>query len=253
MSLYKKTMGKLENKICLVTGGSRGIGKAIVEKFLNEGAYVFYTYVSNKGCDELYEKWNKTEERLVSFQADASDFKKAQEIINEIIKKHKRIDVVVNNAGITQDNLLLRMSEEQWDKVINVNLKSVFNYTKAALRFMLKQRSGVFINISSVVGITGNPGQANYAASKAGIIAFTKSIAKEVGSRNIRAIAVAPGFIQTDMTEKLSKNAEEFWKSSIALGRPGKPEEIANVVAFLASEEASYITGETIVVDGGMI
>ena len=246
-------MGKLDGKICLVTGGSRGIGKAIVEKFLQEGAYVFYTYTTNKGCEELFETWNKNEEKLTGIKADASDFQKAQEIIADIVKKHKRIDVVVNNAGITQDTLLLRMSEEQWDKVINVNLKSVFNYTKAALRYMLKQRNGIFINMASVVGITGNAGQANYAASKAGIIAFTKSIAKEVGSRNIRAIAVAPGFIQTAMTEKLSQNAEDFWKNSIALQRPGTPQDVANLVAFLASEEANYITGETIVIDGGMI
>ncbi len=245
-------MGKLSGKVAIVTGGSRGIGKAIVAELLRQGAKVVYTYVSNKGCEDLFLNW-KEGENLLGVCSDVSDFKQAQKVVDETFKQWGKIDIVVNNAGITQDGLLLRMSEEQWDKVINVNLKGVFNYTKAALRYMLKQRSGVFINVSSVVGLKGNAGQANYAASKAGIIGFTKSVAKEVGSRNIRVVAIAPGFISTEMTEKISEKAATNWKETIALGRPGEVNEVAKLVAFLASDDASYITGEVITIDGGML
>ncbi len=245
-------MGKLSGKIAIVTGGSRGIGKAIVSEFLKEGAKVVYTYVNNKGCEDLFMHW-KEGESLLGICSDVSDFQQAQEVVNQTVKHWGRIDIIVNNAGITQDGLLLRMNEEQWDKVINVNLKGVFNYTKAALRYMLKQRYGVFVNISSIVGQKGNAGQANYAASKAGIIGFTKSVAKEIGSRNIRAVAVAPGFITTEMTEKISDKAAMNWKETIALGRPGTAEEVAKLVTFLASDDASYITGEVIAIDGGML
>ncbi|MCC5940258.1 MAG: 3-oxoacyl-[acyl-carrier-protein] reductase [Balneolaceae bacterium] len=243
----------LKGKNCLVTGGSRGIGKSIALTLAKLGANVAITYA--RSVDAAKEVVNEIEAlgvKGISFQADAVKFDRAEEVIGEIVEKWGSLDVLVNNAGITKDNLILRMDEQAWDDVITTNLKSIFNYSKAATKPMMRARGGSVINISSVVGISGNAGQSNYAASKAGIIGFTKSFAKELASRNIRANVVAPGYILTEMTGNLNEKVLEAIKQETPLGRAGEPEEISNVVAFLASDLSSYITGEVIRVDGGM-
>ncbi len=243
----------LKEKNCLVTGGSRGIGKSIALTLAQLGANVAITYArSVEAAAEVVSEIEAKGVKGMSFQADAIDFARAEEVINEIVKEWGTLDVLVNNAGITKDNLILRMDEQAWDDVITTNLKSIFNYSKAATKPMMRARGGSVINISSVVGISGNAGQSNYAASKAGIIGFTKSFAKELASRNIRANVVAPGYILTEMTEKLSEKVLDTIKKETPLGRAGDPEEISNVVAFLASDLSSYITGEVVRVDGGM-
>lgn len=232
----------------LVTGGTRGIGRAIVEAFAAHSARVAFTYRSSgEAAATLQEEFG-----AIGFQGDAADFQAAQRDVDAVVAKWGGLDVLVNNAGITRDNLLLRMSETDWDAVIDANLKSVFNYSKAAYRPMMKQRQGRIINVSSVVGLGGNAGQANYAASKAGIIGFTKSLAKELASRGITANVVAPGFVQTDMTSHLSEKAQEALTSSIPMRRSAVPEEIALPVLFLASADAAYITGQVLTVDGGL-
>ncbi|MEX0994137.1 MAG: 3-oxoacyl-[acyl-carrier-protein] reductase [Balneolaceae bacterium] len=243
----------LNEKNCLVTGGSRGIGSEIAKVLSSRGANVGITYTrSSDAANRVVDEIQKNNGNARSFQADAANMKKAEEVINTLVKDWGSIDILVNNAGITRDNLILRMTEEQWDEVINTNLKSVFNYCKAAAKPMMRNRRGSIINISSVVGISGNAGQSNYAASKAGIIGFTKSYAKELASRNIRANVIAPGYIKTEMTDNLDDEILETIRKDTPLGRAGEPEEIANVVAFLASDLSSYITGEVIKVDGGM-
>lgn len=247
-------MKLLEGKVALITGASRGIGKGIAEKFAQHGASIAFTYLSS------VEKGKALEEELAAYgikakgyRSDAADYKAAEELINNIVTDFGALHVVVNNAGITRDNLLMRMTEESWDEVINTNLKSVFNITKAVQRQMLKQRYGSIINMSSVVGVNGNAGQANYAASKAGINGFTKSIAKELGSRNIRCNAIAPGFIETEMTAVLDQNVVQGWRDSIPLKRGGTTEDVANATLFLASDMSAYITGQVINVCGGML
>ncbi len=247
-------MSLLAGKTTIVTGASRGIGRAIATQFAKEGANVAFTYLSS------IEKGQALENELLVFgtkikgyQSDAADGKAAEELINQVVADFGTVDVVVNNAGITRDGLLMRMSEEQWDEVMRVNLKSVFNLTKAATRVMMRAKSGSIINITSVVGLTGNAGQANYAASKAGMIGFTKSVAKELGSRNIRCNAIAPGFIETEMTGELNQKAIEEWKQTIPLKRGGQPEEVADCAVFLASDKSKYITGQVLQVDGGMV
>jgi 3-oxoacyl-[acyl-carrier protein] reductase len=247
-------MKLLEGKTALVTGASKGIGRKIAEKFAEQGANVAFTYLSSveKG-EALEQELQSFGTKVKGYRSDASKFTEAEQLINDIVAEFGTIDIVVNNAGITKDGLLMRMSEENWDDVINVNLKSIFNVTKAASKIMMKARKGVFINMSSVVGITGNAGQANYAASKAGIIGFTKSVAKELGSRNIRANVVAPGFIRTEMTEVLDPKVVEGWEKDIPLKRAGETEDIANVCVFLASDMSAYVTGQTLSVCGGML
>lgn len=243
----------LEGKTCLVTGGSRGIGKAIAIRLAEFGADVAITYArSADAAEEVKKEIEALGRKCKSIQADAVDLGRAEEVIAEIVDDWGKIDVIVNNAGITKDNLILRMSEEQWDDVITTNLKSVFNYSKAAAKPMMRNRGGSIINISSVVGISGNAGQSNYSASKAGIIGFTKSYAKELASRNIRANVVAPGYILTDMTGELDEKVLQGIKDETPLGRAGNPEEVADAVTFLSSDMSSYITGEVIRVDGGM-
>ena len=247
-------MKLLEGKVAIITGASRGIGKAIAKKFVENGAIVAFTYLSSE------EKAKALEAELTSnggtakgFKSNAADFGEAQDLADAVVEEFGQIDAVVNNAGITRDTLLMRMSEEQWDEVMQVNLKSVFNLTKAVLRPMLKARKGSIINMSSIVGIRGNGGQANYAASKAGIIGFTKSIALELGSRNIRSNAVAPGFIETEMTDALDPDVVQGWRDTIPLKRGGQPDDVANLCVFLASDMSTYITGQTINVCGGML
>ncbi|HTM97372.1 MAG TPA: 3-oxoacyl-[acyl-carrier-protein] reductase [Pedobacter sp.] len=247
-------MGLLAGKTALITGASKGIGRKIAEKFAEQGANVAFTYLSSVEKGEALEKELQSfGTKVKGYRSDASKFDQAEQLINDIITEFGAIDIVVNNAGITKDGLLMRMSEENWDEVINVNLKSIFNITKAASKPMMKARKGVFINMSSVVGITGNAGQANYAASKAGIVGFTKSIAKELGSRNIRANVVAPGFIRTEMTDVLDPKVVEGWEAGIPLKRAGETEDIANVCVFLASDMSAYVTGQTLSVCGGML
>lgn len=245
----------MERKVVLITGGSRGIGKAIAKKFAKEGYDIVINYVSEsaelgKVKEEIIENRNVD---ILFVKADVTNYNGCEEMIKEVINKFGRIDVLVNNAGITKDGLLMRMKEEDFDKVIEVNLKGTFNVTKNVIPYMMKQRSGKIVNISSVVGIGGNAGQANYAASKAGIIGFTKSVAKELASRNILANCVAPGFIKTDMTDVLSDAVKENINKQIPLNKMGEADEVANAVYFLASEENTYITGQVLNVDGGMI
>ena len=247
-------MKLLENKIALITGASRGIGRGIAIEFAKQGAHVAFTYNSSaEAANELEKELSSFGIKAKGYQSNAAQFDAAQSLVEEVIKEFGHIDILVNNAGITKDNLLMRISEEDFDKVIEVNLKSVFNLTKAVIRPMMKQRSGSIINMSSVVGVKGNAGQTNYAASKAGILGFTKSVALELGSRNIRCNAIAPGFIETEMTDKLDEKQVQEWRNAIPLKRGGKPEDVANACVFLASEMSAYITGQTIHVDGGML
>lgn len=247
---------RLEGKVALITGSSRGIGAATALKLAEEGADIIinYPFAAEEGnAAEIRDKIVKLGREVLLVEADISILAEAERMIEEALTKFGKIDILVNNAGITRDNLLLRMKEEEWDAVINVNLKGVFNCTKAVLRSMLKQKTGKIINIASVVGVMGNAGQTNYSASKAGVIGFTKSLAKEVASRGITANAVAPGFIESQMTEVLPEDVKEKMLSAIPLNRFGKPEEVANVICFLASAEADYINGQVINIDGGML
>lgn len=247
-------MKMLEGKTALITGASRGIGRRMAEIFAEQGANVAFTYLSSVEKGEALEKeLSQHNTKVIGYRSDASDFDSAQALVDNIVNDFGSLDIVVNNAGITQDNLLLRMSEEQWDSVINVNLKSVFNITKAATKPMMRAKAGVFINMSSIVGVQGNAGQANYAASKAGIIGFSKSVAKELGGRNIRCNVITPGFIQTEMTEKLDDKVVEEWSKLVPLKRMGKTDDIANMAVFLASDMATYVTGQVISVCGGML
>ena len=247
-------MKLLENKVALITGGGRGIGRSICESFAENGCDVAFTYNSSKeAAENLVEELKKYDVKVKSYKSDASDHDKSVELIDNVISDFERIDVLVNNAGITKDNLLMRMSPSDFKDVVNVNLGSVFNLTKSSIRFFLKQKEGSIINISSIVGVKGNAGQSNYAASKAGIIGFSKSIALELGSRNIRCNVVAPGFIETDMTDSLSDDVLEKWKESIPLKRSGKPNDVGNACVFLASDLSSYITGQVLQVDGGLL
>ncbi|MXV17292.1 3-oxoacyl-[acyl-carrier-protein] reductase [Hufsiella ginkgonis] len=247
-------MKLLEGKTALITGASKGIGRKIAEKFVEHGAKVAFTYLSS------IEKGQALEQELLAggtivkgYRSDASKFEEAEKLVNDVVADFGTLDIVVNNAGITKDGLLMRMTEQNWDDVLAANLKSIFNLTKAASRIMMKNRKGVFINMSSVVGVQGNAGQANYAASKAGIIGFSKSIARELGSRNIRTNVVAPGFIRTEMTDVLDPKVVEGWAAGIPLKRAGEPEDVANMCVFLASDMSAYVTGQVIAVDGGML
>lgn len=244
----------LKGKIAIVTGASRGIGKEIARLFISQGATVAFTYIcAEEQALDVEKELTKNGGTAKGFRSDASKFEDAENLVKEVLEAFGTVDIVVNNAGITDDTLLMRMSEEQWDRVIDVNLKSCFNLTKAVLRTMLKARAGSIINISSVVGVQGNAGQVNYSASKAGILGFTKSVALELGSRNIRCNAIAPGFIETEMTEKLDAEVVQGWRDTIPLKRGGTPEDVANACVFLASDMSSYVTGQTINVCGGMI
>ena len=243
-----------ERKVVFVTGGSRGIGKEVALKFAKNGYNVVINYVSSKtDVESLKDEFSKLGAKSVILQADVTKQEEIENVVKTAIDEFGKIDVLVNNAGITKDNLLMRMSEEDFDRVIEVNLKGTYIVTKAVTKYMMKQRSGSIVNLSSVVGVVGNSGQSNYSASKAGIIGFTKSIAKELASRNIRSNAVAPGFIKTDMTDVLSDTIKENINNNIPLKRMGEAKEVANLIYFLGSEESSYITGQVINVDGGMV
>ena len=246
-------MNLLKDKVALVTGGSRGIGSAIVRAFAAQGANVAFTYLSSeKPALEIQEELTAMGVKAKAYKSDASSFTQSEELVKNVLADFDKIDVLVNNAGVTRDNLMLRMTEEQWDTVININLKSLFNLTKQVMRPMMKNRGGSIINISSVVGDFGNPGQANYAASKAGVFGFTKSIAKEVGSRNIRCNAIAPGFIKTDMTDQLDDSTKDGYLTNVPLKRFGEGQEIADACIFLASDMSSYMTGQTMSICGGL-
>ncbi len=247
-------MKLLEGKTAIVTGASRGIGRGIAQVFAEQGANVAFTYsASVDAANALEKELNALGVKAKGYQSNAASFDDAQQLASDVQAEFGSIDILVNNAGITKDNLLMRISEEDFDKVIEVNLKSVFNMTKAVQRTMLKQRKGSIINMSSVVGVKGNAGQTNYAASKAGIIGFSKSVALELGSRNIRSNVVAPGFIETEMTAKLDEEVVKGWRAAIPLKRGGTPEDVANVCVFLGSDMSAYVTGQTLNVDGGML
>lgn len=244
----------MEKKVALVTGGSRGIGRAIAEKFAKNGYNLVINYVSdNTNLDEIKKEFSKYGVEVLLEKADVSNFNECEKMVTSAMEKFGKIDTLVNNAGVTRDNLLMRMKEEDFDKVISINLKGTFNLTKLVTPYMMKKREGRIVNISSVVGVMGNAGQSNYAASKAGIIGFTKSVAKELATRNILANCVAPGFIATDMTSVLNEKVKENISAQIPLRRMGTAEEIANAVYFLGGEENTYITGQTLNIDGGMI
>jgi 3-oxoacyl-[acyl-carrier protein] reductase len=247
-------MSLLKGKTALITGASKGIGKGIAEVFVNNGCNVAFTYLSSVEQAEAVENELSTADvKVKGYRSDASQFEAASQLVEDVLKDFGTIDILINNAGITKDTLLMRMSEEDFDQVMTINLKSIFNLTKAVQRTMLKARSGSIINMSSVVGIKGNAGQSNYAASKAGIIGFTKSIALELGSRNIRCNAIAPGFIETEMTAKLDEKTVQGWRDAIPLKRGGSPEDVANACLFLASDLSTYISGQVLQVDGGML
>ncbi len=245
---------RFENKTVLITGASRGIGKAIAEEFVKSGANVAFTFLSSVEKGQALEaELSQHGTKVKGYRSDASQFTDAENLVNDVVTDFGQIDVLINNAGITRDTLLLRMTEDQWDEVLRINLKSVFNLTKAVSKPMMKARVGSIINISSVVGLMGNAGQANYAASKAGMIGFTKSIAKELGSRNIRCNAIAPGFIETEMTGELNAAQLEEWTKTIPLKRPGQGADIAKACLFLGSSDSAYITGQVLLVDGGLL
>jgi 3-oxoacyl-[acyl-carrier protein] reductase len=247
-------MKSLQDKNIIITGATRGIGRGIALKMANEGAHIAFTFSSSvDAAKSLEEELKKMGVKAKGYQSNAADFEASQKLVAEIIEEFGGVDVLINNAGITKDNLLMRISESDFDTVMEVNLKSVFNMTKAVIRPMMKQRKGSIINMSSVVGVKGNAGQTNYAASKAGILGFTKSVALELGSRNIRCNAIAPGFIETEMTAKLDDKMVEEWRKAIPLKRGGTPEDVANACVFLASDNSAYITGQTLNVDGGML
>lgn len=245
---------KVENKTVLITGASRGIGKSIAEEFAKNGANVAFTYLSSIEKGQALEiELGQYGTKIKGYRSDASDYASAEQLVTDVVADFGNLDILINNAGVTRDTLLMRMSEEQWDDVLRINLKSVFNLTKAATKPMMRAKAGSIINITSVVGLMGNAGQANYSASKAGILGFTKSVAKELGSRNIRSNAIAPGFIETEMTGELNEEQLKEWTKSIPLKRAGQGKDIANACLFLGSEASSYITGQVLVVDGGML
>ena len=244
---------RLKDKVAFITGAAQGIGREIALKFAAEGADIVVGDINLQKATQTKLEIEALGRNALALELDVTDYVKLTEAVNKILDKFKKVDILINNAGITKDNLLLRMSDAEWDAVLNVNLKGTFNCTKAVSRLMIKQRYGKIINIASIIGIIGNPGQANYSASKAGIIALTKTAAKELASRNINVNAVAPGFIQTEMTSKLPDELKQKMQEAIPLGRFGSPVDVASVCVFLASEDASYITGQTIIVDGGMV
>jgi 3-oxoacyl-[acyl-carrier protein] reductase len=247
-------MNLLKGKVAIITGATRGIGKGIALKFAQEGANIAFTYVSSEAqAIEVTKELEAFGVKAKAYKSNAGSLADTEEMVNQVVADFGTVDIVVNNAGITKDGLLMRMSEENWDDVMDINLKSVFNMTKAVMKVFLKNRNGSFINMSSVVGVQGNAGQANYAASKAGIIGFTKSVAQELGSRNIRSNAIAPGFIATEMTGALDQKVVEGWLENIPLKRAGTPEDVANVALFLASDLGSYVNGQVISVCGGMM
>lgn len=246
-------MKLLENKVALITGGSRGIGEAIAQKFAEQGANVAFTYVSSQQrAQEVENKLAAQGTKIKAYQSDAGDYNASEALVQQVLADFGNIDILVNNAGISRDNLLLRVTPEQWNEVLQANLNSVFNLSKQVLKPMMKARQGSIINMSSIVGLQGNAGQASYAASKAGIIGFTKSLARELGSRNIRCNVIAPGFIETDMTDKLQGDQSNNWIQNIPLQRIGKPEDIAQAALFLASDMSTYMTGQTLSVCGGL-
>ena len=247
-------MKLLIGKTAIITGASRGIGRGIAKIFVENGCAVAFTFNSNKeAADDLVAELSSEEVKVKGYKSNAANYNDAQKLVEEVLVDFGSLDILVNNAGITKDNLLMRMSEEDFDQVIEINLKSIFNMTKAIQRTFLKQRHGSLIHMSSVVGVKGNAGQSNYAASKAGMIGFSKSVALELGSRNIRSNVIAPGFIETEMTDKLSEDVVQGWRDGIPLKRGGQPEDVANACVFLASDLSSYITGQVLHVDGGML